>query len=198
MMTTITRAATLAAALLFAGSAVAETWTLDGDASRLAFGSIKKDTVGEVHGFEALEGKVAADGTVTVTIDLASVETWIDIRNERMIEHVFAKTPTATLTAQVDMDELAGLEAGAGTLIDVEGTLSFLGRDVPVETEMYVVRLTDDTVLATTNDMLFVPAASLGIDAGLDKLMELAKLPGITRTSPVTMRLMFRLDDKEA
>jgi len=50
MLTKFIQAASLSAAILFSGSAVADTWTLDGDNSRLAFGSVKKDKIGEVLG----------------------------------------------------------------------------------------------------------------------------------------------------
>ena len=36
-----------------------------------------------------------------------------------------------------------------------------------------------------------VSTDELGIDAGIDKLMELAGLPGITRVAPVTIRMVF-------
>lgn len=78
-----------AAAIAFAGVANAQTWTLDGAASHLAYGSIKKDKIGEVNSFSGLSGTVDETGKAKVTIDLTTIETSIDIRNERMLEHVF-------------------------------------------------------------------------------------------------------------
>ena len=49
--------------------ALAAGWTL-GEESKVAFGSVKKDKVGEAHHFSALSGSVAADGTATVEIDV--------------------------------------------------------------------------------------------------------------------------------
>lgn len=198
MFIKVIHAATLSAAILFGGTAAADTWTLDSANSRLAFGSIKKNTVGEVHGFAALGGTVAADGTVALEIGLASVETNIEIRNERMNEHVFEGAPVATLSASMDMAELKALTPGGMMVTDVEGVLSFLGRDVDIETEMFVTRISETQVMVTTNDMLFISAEDLGISAGIDTLMALAKLPGITRTSPVTVRLVFTLDAQKA
>ncbi|MEM7295608.1 MAG: hypothetical protein AAF330_03130, partial [Pseudomonadota bacterium] len=57
---------TLMAALVAAPTlGVADSWTLDGAASHLAFGSIKKDFVGDVHSFGGLSGSVSDDGMVT-------------------------------------------------------------------------------------------------------------------------------------
>jgi cytochrome c2 len=154
--------------------------------------------VGEVHSFEGLTGSVSPDGAVSVEIDLTSLETNIDIRNERMLEHVFKGIATASLSAEIDMSEAEGLAVGDSTVIDVEGVLSLIGTEVEVETEMFMARLSDTQVMVTTNDLIFLNAEDAGINAGISKLMELASLPGITRTSPVVMRLIFNASEQKA
>jgi len=96
------------------------------------------------------------------------------------------------------MSDLEELAVGATTLTDVEATLSFLGKDIELETELFVARLSDKQAMVTTNGVLFVSTEDLGVNAGVDKLMELAKLPGITRTVPVSIRLVFDADDSQA
>ncbi|MEP3847160.1 MAG: cytochrome c family protein [Paracoccaceae bacterium] len=188
-----------AAAFLAMGTSVAaDSWTLDASTSKVAFGSVKKDNIGEVHSFEAMTGSVASDGSVAVEIDLSSVQTNIDIRNERIIEHVFKNAKSANLNASIDMNELKALPVGATTLIDVEGVLSFLGATIDIEAEMFVARLSDTQVMVTTNDLIWLATEDAGITAGIDKLMELAELPSITRAAPVTMRLIFNLDEQKA
>ncbi len=185
-------------AVAYSGVAGAETWTLDSDASHLAYGSIKKDKIGEVNTFSGLKGTVDETGKANVKIDLTTIETNIDIRNERMLEHVFNDVGEAQLTAQLDMDEVKALAVGEMALVDVEGALSLLGIATELDLEMVVVRLAKDRVMALSNDMVFVGTDELGVTAGIDKLMELAKLPGITRTSPVTLRLVFTSDMEKA
>ncbi len=199
-MTGIARALALTTALVTVPLlAHAESWTLSNDDSRVAFGSVKKNTVGEVHGFTGLSGSVDASGKVMVEIDLTSVETNIDIRNARMVEHVFGKdNPTATLTAQLDAKALGKMKPGDTASVDVEGTLAIAGKDVAVETTMFVARLTDGRAMVTTDGMIMLSMADLGFTGGIDKLMEIAKLPGITQVSPVTMRLIFDRDTGEA
>lgn len=195
MLNTFIKGAMIAT-IVSMGSAVyaaghAKAWTLDAENSKVAFGSIKKEKVGEVHSFETISGTVSAAGDVSIDIDLTSVETNIDIRNERMVEHVFKGVATANLSAKVDMEEIAHMETGTMAIVDVEGVLSFLGQEIDVETEMFVARIADDKAIVTTNDMIFIGAEDVGINDGVSKLMALAKLPGITRTSPVTLRLVF-------
>lgn len=185
----------VAASLLITGSVFAgghAKWTAVEDQSRIAFGSIKKDTVGEVHHFEGVTGTVGEDGKLTLAVDLASVETNIDIRNERMLEHVFqAGKATAMVSGEIDLEEVKDLKPGDTSIVDFEGVLAFAGVNIDVEAEMLVARLAENRVLVSTADFIMVSTEDLGIDAGVSKLMELAKLPGITRVTPVAVRIVF-------
>jgi len=191
------KAVTIASAIV-ATPVLASGWTLAPEGSHLAYGTIKKDTIGEVNSFTNLSGHVSPDGKAEIEIDLSSVETNIDIRNERMVEYVFRKAGTATLTAGFDMAEVSALGVGETTTIDAEAMLSLVGTEIEFDAEMFVARLTETSVLVTTNDMIFVSTEDAGVNAGVDKLMELAELPGITRTVPVTARFIFHTDDKKA
>ena len=176
---------------LTAAPLLAADWTLNADASRLAFGSIKKNIIGEVHNFDGLSGSVNTDGVAAIEIDLASVETNIDIRNERMAEHVFKFAPKAMSTAQLDMEALSAMEAGQSEVMDVEAVLSLLGVETEFYTEVFVMRTSEKSVLVTSNDMIFLTSEELEIEEGVSKLQELAELPGITRAAPVTLRFVF-------
>lgn len=182
------------ATALTTGIAQAESWKLDGGNSRLGFGSVKNHYIGEAHGITTLSGTVT-DGKVEIVIDLSSVQTNIDIRNERMVEHVFKNAPTAKLTADLDMDTLKTMRPGDTGVMEVDATLSFLGQEINVFTQMFLARMSDDRVLVTTNDMLYIATDELGIDAGIDMLQELASLDDITRSVPVTLRMVFDLQD---
>ncbi|MFX0544151.1 YceI family protein [Roseovarius sp. S1116L3] len=184
-------AGTAFALCLTASAALAEGWTLNADQSRLAFGSVKDSFNGEVHSFEGLTGTVSDDGAVAIEIPLAGVTTNIDIRDERMREFLFNNTPTATLSAMLDMDALSTMQPGDTTTMELASVLSLLGNDVDVSTEIFAARLSDRSVLVTTNDMLFLNTDQLDIDAGIDKLQELASLDSITRAIPVTVRFIF-------
>jgi len=167
-------------------------WTSVPEDSRIAFASIKSNFIGELHHFNAVSGTVSETGAVVIDIDLGSLETNIDIRNERMAEHVFmGGKATATLSGQVDMDALMAVEVGSTTLLDLEATLSFAGVENDIEAAMLVARLSEDRVLVTTADMILLATEDLEIDGGIDTLMELASLDGITRVAPATIRMVF-------
>lgn len=169
-------------------------WQLVPDDSIVAYGSIKANVAGEVNTFNKIDGAIAADGQAMISIELTSVNTNVDIRNQRMIKYVFGDNTKAVLTTQLDMEAIKALSIGDTTTMEVEGVLSFLGEDVDVDTHFFVVKLSDSKILATTDSMIMMQTEELGVNAGLDKLMELAKLPSITRVSPITLRFVFEID----
>lgn len=180
--------ASMASTEVQAGESV---WKIEPENSSIAFASIKNDAIGETHHFNDLSGSVDANGNVSVDIDLASVETYIDIRNERMREFVFNNVPSAKLTAEVEMQDLVELEVGSSTTTDAFGTLSLLGTEVDVDAVLFVTRLSEDKVMVSTDGMAMLNIADAGISDGIDKLQEIAGLDSITRVSPITMRLFL-------
>ncbi len=168
-------------------------WALETAQSRLSFVSIKAGEVAEVHHFTSLEGMVDADGVATITIPLESVETNVDIRNERMRDILFqvADYPTATITAKLDMTPLKLLETGEQLRMPLTGELDLHGMKAAVETQVMVTRAAPDRVLVATLDPIVINADSFGLLPGLQQLQELANLSGITPDVPVTFQLSF-------
>ncbi len=188
------RFTTLLAALSFGAltlPAHADVWTLDADLSNLTFGSIKNDEVGESHKFTGLSGTVTADGEIEVLVDLSSVETLIDIRNERMIEHVFKNVGSAKITATVDLTDFDDLDVGQTTTMEVLGTLSLLGTETELYGDFFVMRVSPTQTLISSDGLVMLNMEDAGLNAGIDILQELAGLDSITRVSPVTMRFVF-------
>lgn len=202
MFNSLTKVMTLVAGLAVAPMAyadtVAENWLLDGGQSQITFGSVKSGYIGEVHSFKNVNGTVSKDGVVKVEIDLASVETGIEKRNARLIKHVFKGMGVADLKTQIDMDALTQLAVGDMTTLKLEGSLSLVGTELDLDVPMVVVRLAEDRVMAMTDTPIFLDTDEAGIDAGINKLMELASLDSITRSVPVTLRFVFEAESSFA
>ncbi len=168
-------------------------WTLDGEASQLSYVSIKAGEIAEVNSFETVSGSVSEDGVAVIEIDLASVDTGVDIRNERMrdVFFVVADNPTATVTAQIDPAAFEALGVGASTMQMLDGTLSLKGIEAPFQAEVTVTRTGADRVLAVSNAPVIVEAGRFELTGGLAELQELANLDSITPVVPVTFSLTF-------
>jgi len=168
-------------------------WTLDGEASELSYVTIKADEIAETNSFESLSGSVSAEGAASVEIDLSSVETGVDIRNERMrdIFFVVAENPTATVSATIDPAAFEKLGVGESVTTELAGTLSLKGVEAPFQTDVTVTRAGADRVIAVSDDPVIMEAGRLELTDGLAQLQELAGLPSITPVVPVTFSLAF-------
>ncbi len=176
-------------------AAVTESaWSLDPAGSRLAYVSIKAGEVAETNRFAALTGNVAADGTATLSIDLASVDTGVEIRNERMREIFFAvaENPAATVTAKLDPARFAGLAVGQSVTRPLTASVTIKGATSDVGTEVLVTRVAEDRVLVVPTAPVIVSTDMFGLTDELGELRALAQLPSITPAVPVTFTLAFR------
>lgn len=168
-------------------------WSLAAGESSLSFVSIKSGTIAEAHSFTALSGSVGADGEAELTVDLNSVETGIEIRNERMREHLFqtGDHPRAHLRTSVDPEAFAGLSVGDRMQTMLSAELDLHGAAIPLEADVYVTRIAEDRVSVTSVAPVLLHAADFGLLEGLATLQELAGLPSISPAVPVSFSLVF-------
>ncbi|MEO1315219.1 MAG: YceI family protein [Pseudomonadota bacterium] len=185
---------------LLAGGAAAEGWKLSGEESKIAFGSIKNNEIGEVHHFGGLSGMVDEKGVANIEIDVLSVETHIDIRNERMGTHALSAEshPKAKLSATVDMAALESLAPGETMTLETDATLSLGAAEAEVTAPLFIARLDEDRVMVSTDEMIMLHTWEIGIDDGITALREIAGLDSIARAAPVTIRLVFTREGKGA
>lgn len=168
-------------------------WALDPAGSRLSYVSIKAGEVAEANRFDTLTGTVAADGTATLEIDLASVNTGVDIRNERMREIFFgvAEFPKANVTAKLDPAAFAGLAVGQSLTRPLKANVTIKGASSDVETEVLVTRVAENRVTVVPTAPVIISTDMFGLTDELGELRALAQLPSITPAVPVTFSLAF-------
>ncbi len=182
----------LLAPIVFIGSADAH-WSLDNAASTLSFVTVKAEHVAEVHTFDVLSGSIDDAGEVKVAIELASVNTMIQIRNERMQAMLFETNlfPDANITGKVDLEAITAMSPGASEVMQIEIELSLHGASIALTAELMVTRL-ESGVMASTLKPIIVTADSVGLVAGIEALREVAGLPSISRSVPVSFTLVFK------
>ncbi len=168
-------------------------WVLDNDASRISYVTTKANVAAEVNHFRKLSGDIDADGSATLTIDLDSVDTAVEIRDTRMREILFetATFPTAQVSATIDMDEIATAASGSAAVIIAEAIVNLRGMDVSVTFEATVAKLDSDNLLVTSTKPVIVSASQFGLLEGIEKLRTIAGLPSISPAVPVTFVLKW-------
>lgn len=183
----------LSVMLLLSAAVAHADWTLDNDASDLNFISIKASDIAEVHTFDQLEGTVEPDGSATVIVKLASVDTLIPVRDERMREMLFEVKvfPVATITTKVDPDVIAKLAPGDTAVVTAEVLVELHGEAAPLVMDLRVTRLTDSRIAVASVKPIVVNAGMFNLVDGVERLREVAGLPNISKAVPVTFYLTF-------
>jgi polyisoprenoid-binding protein YceI len=190
---TLRSSALLLTTLLALSPAYAD-WAVDNDQSRIAFVSTKAGNVAEVHRFRSLSGSLKEDGTFMVDIALDSLDTGIEIRDERMRELLFQteRYPRARLSAQLDMQQLKAIGPGKQGTVTAEAELNLHGQRATLTIDAAVAHLEDGSLLVGSKEPLVVTASQFELVAGIERLREIAGLPSISPAVPVTFRLTLR------
>lgn len=168
-------------------------WELDNTESVINFVSVKNNSVGETHSFASMSGAIADDGEIQVTIELDSVETLIEIRNERMRELLFetVKFPSAQVTAQIDPALFAEAAGGETVVTDLPVTLTLHGQEKALTISVVALSENGGRLRVLTTRPVLINAADFGLDAGVAALQEIAGLQSISNAVPVSLQLLF-------
>ena len=166
---------------------------LDNESSSLNFVSIKKSAAGEVGTFRSLDGAITG-GDVKVMIDLGSVDTNIQIRDDRMKSMLFdvVNFPSATISASVDEKLLGGMKAGDARQETIKLGVALHGMTKEMDAKVQLVKLSDGSVRVNSVHPLIVNAGDFGLADGIEALRKVANLPSISTAVPVTFNLVFR------
>lgn len=185
--------ASLVIATLFLASFVVQAkYTLSQSDSQINFISVKNDRVGEIHSFDKFSGTLSNEGKLNVEVTLSSVNTAIDIRNQRMQNLLFNTDvfPNATFSAQIE-PSLLELSAGESTTTTVAGQLSLHGQSVPMEFTLRVNALAPGKIQVNTLVPSLLNVDDFDLGKGLEALREIAKLQNIAYSVPLTFNVVF-------
>lgn len=179
--------------LIFSTVIQANEWQLNTSDSQLSFISIKKTHIAETHQFTKFDGYLESNGKFTLEIDLASVDTNIAVRDERMKKHLFEieTFATATISAEIDMEIIDSIAQGASKQIIVNAVLNLHGQTQQLTLKMAVTRLVSAKLSVVSVQPVIVNTADFALVAGVEKLRKIAKLPSISHAVPVSFYLTF-------
>jgi polyisoprenoid-binding protein YceI len=183
----------LALSLILSLPALA-SWQLDNEQSKLSYTSIKNEQVAEVNYFKQLSGTISERSEVLFEVNLLSVETNILLRNERLQQFLFETNlyPKARFIAELPKDLINSVKVGESKAHQLSGVINLHGVIKDVSVEVMVSRLADNKLVVSSVMPLLIKAQDFNLEAGIAKLQEIAKLPGITSTVPVQFTLTFK------
>ena len=180
------------------GSNPNNAWAIDNAQSSLNFVTTKAGQpgvagIGEVQSFKRFSGSFDASGQIKLMIDLASIDTGIEIRDERlrtMLWNVKA-TPQATFTAKLSAENLAAIASTDIADVDVAGRLELAAQSKPVTAKLRVSRLGKGKMMVVTRAPILINSNDFGLQAGVEALREVMGLNFISASAPVSFALVL-------
>ncbi|WP_042146639.1 MULTISPECIES: YceI family protein [unclassified Pseudoalteromonas] len=177
-------------ALCLFSTASFANWNLNNELSRVNFVSVKKNEIGESHYFKKLNASINDVGQFNLEINLTSVETLIPIRNERMQKFLFNTEvfPKLNLTSDLSK-QLKSLKKGQSAILKTQADLALNGINKLISLEVLATQQSNGDIVVASFMPVIINPADYNLTTGIDKLQELAKLPSITHSVPVSFVL---------
>jgi len=185
-------AAIFVASSLFSTAALAD-WTLDAGNSNISYGTVKNDMIGESNTFKTISGYLNNNGQINIDIDLASIDTLIEIRDGRMRDIVFkvSENATAKLRGDINLKDHDNQEIGTSRVIETTFSLEFVGQKIDHDVKLLVTRLAENKVMVTPHGVMFIDADDYDLLDAIEILRNLAGLDTIASVISMGFYLTF-------
>ena len=178
---------------LMTSAHVLGAWVIDREESYVGFASVKNDLIAENHSFTDVTGIIEESGNAKIAIALASVETLIPIRNERMRAILFevAQYPHLTVTSNLNLVDFTSLGLGESETDNIILGVNLHGTDLSKNVLVKVTRSSDTSYEVTSLGPIVIHASQFALSDGLEALRKVAGLQSIDLMVPVTFDLKF-------
>ena len=172
-------------------------WTLNPVDSALYYITSKAAAVSEMNSFTELSGSIDDAGNGSLAISLSSVDTAVDIRNERMRDIVFQVTnyPIASISVKAEGAMLSAMSAGETVQATFDAVIDLHGMQQSMPVELAVNKQESGGLLIVLAKPLIINAASFGLAESVEQLREIAGLPSINNNVVVDFTLQFDVAD---
>ena len=166
-------------------------WMVDPEGSYVGFASVKNDLIAENHSFTQIAGTIEDSGELQIVIALASVETLIPIRNQRMQSILFevGQYPDATVTGKLNLGEFTDLGLGESKTDTIPIGVNLHGTDLSKNVLVKVTRSSESAFEVSSLGPIVIHASQFALSDGLESLRKVAGLQSIDLMVPVTFDL---------
>jgi outer membrane protein OmpA-like peptidoglycan-associated protein/polyisoprenoid-binding protein YceI len=174
-------------------AAAASVWTLDPASSSLKYQSVKKITVVETNKIRNLSGTIQPDGAASVSIDLNSVDTGVDIRDTRMRFLFFEtfKFPTAIVSTHVDPAAFADLPTKRRINVKLPFKLDLHGFVKELQADVVVTMISDTAVSVASDGPIDIKVEDFGLGPAIEKLERAGDVTNIVPIGSVSFDFVF-------
>jgi len=171
-------------------SSSADHFILNKEQSSISFVSTKKSSIAETHVFKDYSGEII-EGKARITLLPDSIESGIDIRNERMREFLFKTGIFPKISISAESDAINNLEVGVPSNTSIPATLSLHGFEQDIRLDVSLLLSSSESLIITSQKPVIINAADYEMSEGINKLGTLAGGLEITTAIPTYFSLVF-------
>jgi len=167
-------------------------WELNSTDSSLYYVTSKAAAISEVNSFTSLSGSI--DNTeATLEIDLGSVDTAIEIRDQRVRDILFEiqTFPTATISINVDSAALANMAIGGSTTANYNYNLNLHGVSRDLSADLRITKTSANRIEIQPAQPIILGAGLFNLAEGVEALREIAGLASINPNIVVDFSLVY-------
>lgn len=187
----LTKTTTLFISLIASSIAFSHNWILMPETSSISFVSTKKGNIGEAHYFQTFSGGIDNE-KATVSIDPASIQSGVEIRDSRMKEHLFKTRLYPTIEISASSEELNSLKIDTPVSMTVSATLSLHNVSNEITLDMLVTKHSNAMLSIVSQKPVIIRAEDYGMSEGVLKLANLVGDIPITQAVPTFFSLNFQ------
>lgn len=175
----------------------AARWLLDATKSSFHFVTVKNTSTAEAFTFTQLQGTVAASGSATLTIPLASISSGVDIRNTRMQSMLFESgyLPNLHFTTQLDVSALDAMAVGAIQVQALTGNLTLHAVSKAITFDATIVKHSNTSISVSPRRPIVINSVDFELNAGVEALRVIASLAAIGEKTPVYFKMFLTRDN---
>jgi polyisoprenoid-binding protein YceI len=181
-----------------ASLAASAGWVVQTPASSVQFVTTKAGLAGvggssEIQKFSQFAGSLSNTGRLDFNVTLASVQTGIEIRDERLKTMLFkiTDTPQATFSADIKPSFIDALAVGQSSDLNVDGRFTLGGQTKPMTAALRVTRLSATQLQVVTREPLIVNANDHGMKTGVEALRDIVGLNFLASVAPISLHLIL-------
>lgn len=161
-------------------------WQLDVTESQFSFITVKNKTYAEENSIDFADGNIDAKGNLTLSLDLSSVDTLIERRDERLRDILFEINQYPTATIETTLTHHLPLE----TPVEVEFKLNLHGITKTMKAIVLIQKVGEQLVVINYEPVL-VNGKDFSLDDAINKLTKIAGLQSINYEVLVDFKLTF-------
>lgn len=185
----------LSAVLLSSSWAQAAQWVSNDNAITFLTTKVNQEnaSITEQSSFQNSQARLDESGNFILEIDLNSVQTNVEIRDERLRDWVFQtdKFAQAKVSATLDVKALEQLAVGEVLKLQQPLVLDVHGEQVDLQADLAIQKVADDKLMVSTLSPVIVDTSALDMKDGVAELVKVMALSSIVQQVPVSFNAQF-------